>query len=90
MIKPVSCGSREEVLQAFAKMTADRMDIPVASISEGKFLWDDLGFDSLDTIEVVMAVEEQFGIEVEVGDEDKLDTVGKVVDYIWEKLQRSR
>jgi len=42
----------------------------------------DLGADSLDTVELVMALEEEFNLEIADEEAEKLDTVGKVVDYI--------
>jgi len=48
---------------------------------EAKFI-EDLGADSLDVVELVMAFEEQFGIEVPDEDAEKLQTVGDVVTYI--------
>jgi len=48
---------------------------------------DDLGADSLDTVELVMALEEEFGIEIPDEDAEKLLTVEDVVKYIEAKLQ---
>ena len=48
---------------------------------EAKFI-EDLGADSLDTVELVMAFEEEFGIEVPDEDAEKLQSVGDVVDYV--------
>ena len=42
----------------------------------------DLGADSLDTVELVMALEEEFNIEIPDEEAEKLDTVGKAIDYI--------
>ena len=46
---------------------------------------DDLGADSLDTVELVMAFEEEFGAEIPDEDAEKLTTVGAVVKYLKEK-----
>jgi acyl carrier protein len=48
---------------------------------EAKFI-EDLGADSLDTVELVMAFEEEFGAEIPDEDAEKLQTVGDVVKYI--------
>ncbi|HRX54256.1 MAG TPA: acyl carrier protein [Verrucomicrobiales bacterium] len=50
-------------------------------VQEAKFI-DDLGADSLDTVELVMAFEEEFNIEVPDEDAEKLTSVGEVVSYI--------
>jgi len=52
--------------------------------SEASFV-EDLGADSLDTVELVMALEEEFGIEIPDEDAEKILTVGKALDYIKEK-----
>ena len=54
---------------------------------ESSFI-DDLGADSLDTVEVVMALEEEFGIEIPDEDAEKITTVGESVKYIEEKLSK--
>ena len=46
---------------------------------------DDLGADSLDTVELVMALEEEFGIEIPDEDAEKMTTVGDAIKYIEEK-----
>jgi len=48
---------------------------------------EDLGADSLDTVELVMALEEEFGIEIPDEDAEKAKTVGEVVEYIDKKLK---
>ena len=54
---------------------------PEKVVAEAKFV-EDLGADSLDTVELVMAFEEEFGIEVPEEETDKLMSVGAVVTYI--------
>ncbi len=51
---------------------------------EAKFI-DDLGADSLDTVELVMALEEEFGIEIPDEDAEKIVTVQDAIDYIRDK-----
>jgi acyl carrier protein len=53
--------------------------------SESSFV-DDLGADSLDTVELVMALEEKFGIEIPDEDAEKMTTVGEAIKYIEAKL----
>ena len=52
---------------------------------EAKFI-DDLGADSLDTVELIMQFEEEFGIEIPDEDAEGLLSVGEAVDYIGQKL----
>ncbi|MBP7088509.1 MAG: acyl carrier protein [Candidatus Omnitrophica bacterium] len=54
---------------------------------ESSFI-DDLGADSLDTVEVVMALEEEFGIEIPDEEAEKITTVGEAIKYIEEKTSK--
>lgn len=54
---------------------------------EAKFI-EDLGADSLDTVELVMAFEEEFGAEIPDEDAEKLQTVGDVIKYIEERNEK--
>jgi len=63
----------------------DRLSVSPDKVTpEAKFM-DDLGADSLDTVELVMAFEEEFGIEVPDEDSEKLQSVGEVIKYIESK-----
>ena len=63
----------------------DQLDVnPEQVTSEARFI-DDLGADSLDTVELVMAFEEEFNVEVPDEDAEKLQSVGDVVTYIKDK-----
>ena len=57
---------------------------PEEVTAEASFV-DDLGADSLDTVELVMALEEEFGIEIPDEDAEKIQTVGDAIKYIEEK-----
>jgi acyl carrier protein len=54
---------------------------------EAKFI-EDLGADSLDTVELVMAFEEEFGVEVPDEDAEKMQSVGSVIEYLKEKTDK--
>ncbi|NQT06706.1 MAG: acyl carrier protein [Candidatus Omnitrophica bacterium] len=55
---------------------------------EAKFI-DDLGADSLDTVELVMALEEEFGIEIPDEEAEKMGTVGEAIKHIEEKTKQA-
>ena len=64
----------------------DKLGIDDGKITmDAKFI-DDLGADSLDTVELIMQFEEEFGIEIPDEDAESLLSVGQVVDYITNKL----
>ena len=64
----------------------DKLGIEVGKISmDAKFI-DDLGADSLDTVELIMQFEEEFGIEIPDDEAEGLLSVGQAVDYITNKL----
>lgn len=60
---------------------------PSKVTGEASFV-EDLGADSLDTVELVMAFEEEFGIEIPDEDAEKMETVGNAIAYLEEKEQR--
>ena len=60
---------------------------PEQVVPEAKFI-EDLGADSLDTVELVMALEEEFGVEVPDEQAEKLQSVGDVMKYIEEAAQK--
>jgi acyl carrier protein len=54
------------------------------AVNEASFI-DDLGADSLDIVELVMAIEEEFGIEVPDEDAERMQSIGDVISYVQEK-----
>ena len=66
------------------KIIIDQLGVDEAEVTpEAKFI-DDLGADSLDTVELVMALEEEFGIEIPDEDAEKIATVRDAITYIQE------
>ena len=60
----------------------DKLGIEDSKIESGSSFVDDLGADSLDTVELIMQLEEEFGIEIPDEDAEKITTVQLAVDYI--------
>ena len=60
----------------------EQLGVDEAECTENAFILDDLGADSLDTVELVMAFEEAFDIEIPDEDAEKIRTVNDAVDYI--------
>jgi acyl carrier protein len=64
------------------KIVIDQLGVEEGQVTkEAKFV-DDLGADSLDTVELVMALEEEFGLEIPDEEAEKISTVGEAVSYI--------
>lgn len=63
-------------------LIADKLNKKVESISLNSRLVEDLGADSLDVVEMIMAFEDEFGISLSDEDVEKMKTVKNVVDYI--------
>ncbi len=63
----------------------DQLGVKAEEVTSTASFVDDLGADSLDTVELVMALEEEFGIEIPDEDAEKMTTVGEAVKYISEK-----
>ena len=64
----------------------DKLGVEESAINEEAHFVNDLGADSLDTVELIMEFEEEFGIEIPDEDAENITTVGRAVDYI-EKIQ---
>tara|TARA_X000000950_G_C13893268_1_gene651757 strand:+ start:19 stop:249 length:231 start_codon:yes stop_codon:yes gene_type:complete len=60
----------------------DKLGVEEESIKSEAHFVDDLGADSLDTVELIMEFEEEFGIEIPDDDAEKITTVGSAVEYI--------
>jgi acyl carrier protein len=68
------------------KILVDQLgDISEDEVTPAASIVDDLGADSLDVVEIVMALEEEFEIEIPDEDAEKIKTVQQIVDYIEEK-----
>ena len=74
--------STEGVFEKVKKIIVDQLGVAEASVTMESSFIDDLGADSLDIVELVMALEEEFDIEIPDSDAEKVVTVGDVVDYI--------
>lgn len=70
------------VYEKFKQILAEQLDADVESITPETDIADDLGADSLDVVEMLMAIEDEFDIEIPDEEIENLKTVGNVVDYI--------
>ncbi len=72
----------DNILDKVKEIVVDKLGVESSKVSlEAKFI-DDLGADSLDTVELIMQFEEEFEIEIPDEDAEKIISVGEAVDYI--------
>ncbi|MBO7173213.1 MAG: acyl carrier protein [Burkholderiaceae bacterium] len=72
----------ENLEQRVKKVVAEQLNISEADIKNESAFIDDLGADSLDTVELVMALEDEFGVEIPDDQQEKLRTVQNAIDFI--------
>ncbi|WP_457677979.1 acyl carrier protein [Thermovibrio sp.] len=76
----------ENIEQKVKEIVADRLGVDPDEVTPEASFIEDLGADSLDTVELVMALEEEFGIEIPDEDAEKIQTVGDAIEYIQKHL----
>ena len=72
----------EDVSSKVKKIVADHLAIDESKVTDESSFIDDLGADSLDTVELVLAFEEEFGSEISDSEAEKILTVGDAVKFI--------
>ena len=80
----------DNIEQRVKKIIAEQLGVNEAEIKNESSFVDDLGADSLDTVELVMALEEEFHLEISDEDAEKITTVGDAVKYIEEHLKDAK
>jgi len=71
-----------EIADKVKSIVAEQLGVKLEEVKEEAKFIDDLGADSLDTVELVMALEEEFGAEIPDEEAEKLTTVGEAINYI--------
>ncbi|MEH6940486.1 MULTISPECIES: acyl carrier protein [Bacillus] len=71
-----------DVLERITKIVVDRLEVEESEVKPEASFKEDLGADSLDVVELVMELEDEFGMEISDEDAEKISTVGDAVNYI--------
>ncbi len=77
----------QEIFEKVKKIVVEQLDVDPTEVKPEASFANDLGADSLDTVELVMALEEEFDIEIPDEEAEKIDTVGKAVEHISAKVE---
>ena len=78
--------SSEEVFEKVKEIIVEQLGVTESSVTNDASFIDDLGADSLDIVELIMALEEEFDMEIPDADAEKIVTVNDVVEYIKDNL----
>ena len=83
----MSTMSREEILTQLKPVVAEQLGVDEGEVREDASFTEDLNADSLDLVELIMSLEEKFGLQISDEDAEKLTTVGEAVDFISEHVK---
>jgi acyl carrier protein len=76
--------SKEDILAKLKPIIAEQLGVDESEVKEDASFTEDLNADSLDLVELIMSLEEQFKLQISDEDAEKITTVGEAVDYISE------
>ena len=74
--------SREEINERVKSVPSEQLGVDEGQVTEAASFQGDLDADSLDLVELIMELEDQFGVKISDEDAQKIETVGQAVDYV--------
>lgn len=86
----MAVAAKSEHAEKVKQLISEQLGVDEADITPNAHFIDDLGADSLDQVELVMAIEEAFGVEVSDEDTEKMLTVQSAIDYVDRHAKRKR
>jgi len=75
-----------DIAEKTKKMIIEQLMVSAEEVTDGASFVEDLGADSLDTVELIMEFEDEFGIEISDEDAEKISTVGEAIRYLEKSL----
>ena len=82
----MSSMTKEDILAKLKPIIAEQLGVDEADVTLEASFTEDLNADSLDLVEMIMSLEEQFHLQISDEDAEKITTVGEAVDYIYDHL----
>jgi acyl carrier protein len=76
-----------DIAEQVRQIIAEQLMVELDEVTDDASFIEDLGADSLDTVEMIMEIEDEFGIEIPDEDAEKIQTVGKAIEYIKKKVE---
>jgi acyl carrier protein len=77
----------QKIFEDVKKVVVEQLGVAESEVTKASSFVDDLGADSLDTVELVMALEEAFGLEIPDEEAEKIKTVGDTVNFIMQRAK---
>lgn len=77
-----------DLIDQIKKIIVEQLGVDESEVTPDAHFIDDLGADSLDTVELILSFEETFNISIPDEEAEKLETVGKALEYLEEKIEK--
>jgi acyl carrier protein len=79
-----------DIAEQVRRIIAEQLMVELDEVTDDASFIEDLGADSLDTVEMIMEIEDEFGIEIPDEDAEKIQTVGQAIEYVKQKVRPNR